>query len=212
MIPVLLDCLRTGEPSFQRDSLEFNFRRTLLEILQRIVSVEVRRDQVSAFTSSMLQLIRLDNEENGVLCCKIVIDLVRNHRSFTEETLKQFLSVLSESFNNVPLLVEETLSEDSPILDPNVVLPSIRSFKVLSELAMITIHLVQFMRQLVQNVLLETIEPHFHVLTIESPAQKKAREDYESSGRFWSGMAPTIKNPGAYSDFILAQVKVSLTG
>ncbi|KAF7789373.1 hypothetical protein EIP86_000317 [Pleurotus ostreatoroseus] len=208
MIPVLLDCLRSGEPAFQKESLEFNFRRTLLEILQRIVSIEVRRDQVSAFTSSMLQLIRTDNEENGVLCCKIVIDLVRNHRSFTEETVKQFLSVLSDAFNNVPVLVEETLSEDSRVLDPNVALPSIRSFKVLSELAMITIHLVQFMRPLVQNVLQETIEAHFHVLTIESPAQKKAREDYEAMGGFWSGMAPTIKNPTAYSDFIVAQVKI----
>ena len=37
MVPVLLEILRSGEPSFQRDSLEFSFRRVLLEILHRLL-------------------------------------------------------------------------------------------------------------------------------------------------------------------------------
>lgn len=210
MIPVLLDCLRSGEPSFQKDSLEFIFRRTLLEILHRIVAIEVRRDQVQPFIASMLHLLHSDNEEGGVICCKIVVDLVRTYRIFTEDLLKQVLQVLADSFRNMPLLIEETLSEDSPVMDPNVALPSTRSFKVLSELAMVMVHLVQFLRQMVQPLLLETVDSHFNILTLESPAQKAARENYEAMGGYWSGMAPTIQNAGAYSDFIHAQVKVGL--
>ena len=171
--------------------------------------IEVRRDQVQPFIASMLQLLRVDNEENGVICCKTIIDLVRNYRAFNEELLKQFIQILNESFHNMPLLIEETLSEDSPVMDSHAVLPSTRSFKVLSELAMVVVHLVQFMRQMVQPVLLETLDNHFSLLSLESPAQKKTREDYEAMGGHWSGMAPTIRNPGIYSDFILAQVKVS---
>jgi transformation/transcription domain-associated protein len=46
---------------------------------------------------------------------------------------------------------------------------------------------------------------------IESPAQKKAREDSEAMGEYWTGMAPTITNPQLYADFINAQIKVSVT-
>ena len=38
--------------------------------------------------------------------------------------------------------------------------------------------------------------------------EKKARENFEAMGGYWSGMAPTIKNDQAYTDFISAQIKV----
>ena len=36
----------------------------------------------------------------------------------------------------------------------------------------------------------------------------KAREEYEASGHLWAGMAPTIRNPGPYTDFLTSVVKV----
>jgi transformation/transcription domain-associated protein len=53
-----------------------------------------------------------------------------------------------------------------------------------------------------------TIAPAFEVLALEAPAQKQAREDYEAMGGIWAGMAPSIKNSSAYSDFIHTQIKV----
>ena len=208
MIPALLDCLRSGEPSFHRESLEWTFRRTLLEILHRITLIEVRREQVQPFIASMLHLLRVDNEDNGVLCCKTIIDLVRTYRTFNEELLKQFVQILNESFANMPGLIEETLSEESALVDPTIAFASMRSFKVMSELAMVIVHLVQFLRTMVQPVLFDNLESHFNFLNLESPAQKKAREDFEAMGGYWSGMAPTIRNSTVYADFILAQVKV----
>ena len=37
---------------------------------------------------------------------------------------------------------------------------------------------------------------------------EEAREEYEASGHLWAGMAPTIRNPGPYTDFLTSVVKV----
>lgn len=46
------------------------------------------------------------------------------------------------------------------------------------------------------------------MLLLESPAQKKAREDKEAMGGYWAGIAPTVVNTQVYTDFILSQIKV----
>lgn len=51
---------------------------------------------------------------------------------------------------------------------------------------------------------------NFEILALESPAQRKAREDCEAMGLYWGWMTPTTKNPQAYTDFIAAQIKVSM--
>ena len=209
MIPVLLEILRSGEPSFQKDSLEYSFRRVLLEILYRIPSNEIIRPQAIPLFQGMLHLLRHDNEENGITCCKTIVDLVRAFRSLTEELLSEFMTILHEIFRNIRGLVEEVLSENSPTLDPNVVFPSVRSFKVLAEMALVVVSFLQINRTMVFPVVQQTLPMNFEVLSIESPAQKKAREDHEAMGGFWAGMAPTVHNPQAYTDSISAQIKVS---
>lgn len=210
MIPVLLEILRSGEPSFQKDSLEYSFRRVLLEILHRIPSSEVIRPQAVPLFQGMLHLLRHDNEENGITCCKTMVDLVRSFRSLNEELLNEFMTILHEIFRNIRGLVEEVLSENSPTLDPNIVFPSVRSFKVLAEMALVVVSFLQINRTMVFPIVQQTLPMNFDVLSIESPAQKKAREDYEAMGGFWAGMAPTVRNSQAYTDFISAQIKVSV--
>ncbi|KII95163.1 hypothetical protein PLICRDRAFT_693420 [Plicaturopsis crispa FD-325 SS-3] len=208
MIPVLLEILRSGEASFQRDAPDYQFRRVLLEILHRIPYNEVVRPQSAALFNGMLYLLRHDNEENGVTCCKTIIDLVRSFRALTEELLADFLTILKDVLRNMKGLVEETLSEDSPVLDSNTVLPSMKSFKVLAEMGMVLVTFSQTHRTLVVPTIQETLSLNFDVLALESPAQKKAREDYEAMGGYWAGIAPTVKNTHAYSDFINAQIRM----
>ena len=39
-IPALLELLRSNEPAFQKDALEYQFRRVVVEILQRLAPTE----------------------------------------------------------------------------------------------------------------------------------------------------------------------------
>ncbi|KAG2141739.1 uncharacterized protein EDB93DRAFT_1329829 [Suillus bovinus] len=208
MIPVLLEILNTGEAAYHKDTMEYQFRRVLLEIIHRIPYGETIRPLALPLLGGMLHALRHDNEENGVTACKIIIDLLRSFRSLTEELVAEYMGILQDVFRNMRGLVLETLCEDSAVLDPNVVLPSIRSFKVLAEMGMVVVTFSQSHRPLVLHVIQATLCLNFEVLGLESPAQKKAREDHEAMGSYWSGMAPSIKNPQAYMDFITGQIKM----
>ncbi|EMD40733.1 hypothetical protein CERSUDRAFT_111311 [Gelatoporia subvermispora B] len=208
MIPVLLDILRSGEPSFNRESLEYQFRRCLLDILHRIPSGEVIRQQILSLFHGMLHLLRHDNEENGIICCKTIMDLFRTFRTLNEELLAEFMGILHALLQNVKGLVDELLSENSPLMDENILLPASRSFKVLSEMAIVVVAFLQMHRNMVQPVLQSTLPLTFEFVSLESPAQRKAREDYEAMGGFWAGMAPTVKNIQPYTDLIVAQTKM----
>jgi transformation/transcription domain-associated protein len=211
MIPVILEVLRSGKVSFQRETTEYDFRRVLLDILHRIPSGEAIRPQAMPLFQGMLYLLRHDNEENGVTCCKSIVDIVRTFKVLTEELVTEFMSILHEMFRNARALVQQVLSEDSPRLDPNTVMPSIRSFKVLAEMGMVVVSFIQSHRTMVSSAVQTSLPLNFEVLSLESPAQKKAREDYEAMGGIWSGIAPSIKNTQAYGDLIGAQIKVSVS-
>ena len=86
MIAVLLDVLRSGEPSFKKDSVEYQFRRVLIEIIHRIPSNEGMRPNTNNLMNTMLHLLKFDGEENGVTCVKIIIDIVRTLKTLSEET------------------------------------------------------------------------------------------------------------------------------
>ncbi|KAI0638186.1 atypical/PIKK/TRRAP protein kinase [Trametes polyzona] len=207
MIPVLLEVLRSGEPSFQKDSLEFQFRRSLLEILYRIPSVEPVRPQIVPLSLGLLHLLRHDNEDIGVTCCKMLGDLVRGTRTLSEEIFTEFSSILINLHDNLKQLTVEALSEDSPEMDANIPLPAIRSFKVATEMDLLLVPFLQFNRTLVLTQL-PTIIPHLlGFVEVQSPAQQKAREDAEAMGQNWAGMAPTIKNAQVYTDYVVAQLK-----
>ncbi|KAH7887705.1 hypothetical protein F5I97DRAFT_1804974 [Phlebopus sp. FC_14] len=208
MIPVLLEILRSGEPAHHKDTLEYQFRRVILEVLHRIPYNDAIRPLALPLLSGMLHILRHDNEENGVTSCKIIIDLLRSFRALTEDLVSEFMGILQDVFRNIKDLVEQTLSEDSVVLDLNVAMPSIRSFKVLAEMGMVVVTFSQSHRPLVVTMIQTTLGLNFEVLALEAPAQKKTREDYEAMGSYWSGMAPTMKNPHAYADFITAQIKM----
>ena len=210
LIPTLLELLRNGEPSFRKDSQEYQFRRVLVEILHRIPTSDATRPHLDDIFKHLFHLVRNDNEDNTSLACKTLIDLVRNYRCLTEERLGECTTLFLEALSHMSELCTRLLSEDSEIMDPNASLPALHSFKVMSELGLVMVMFTRAMRQMTPTVK-GTIDPTFSVIELVSPAQKKARDDYEAMDNVWAGMASTIQNPGAYSDFINAQIKARVS-
>lgn len=150
MLSVLLDVLRNGEPSLKKDSLEYQFRRVLVEIIHRLPPTEAMRPHTNNLMGTMLQVIRHDSEENAVTCIKTIIDIMRTLKALTEEHVREFLRIFQELLGNVPALIAEFLSESSSQIDPNVVFPGIRSFKVLSEAPIAVVMFTQVFKQFTQ--------------------------------------------------------------
>lgn len=208
MVPTLLDLLRSGEVAFHKDAREYHFRRVLIEILHRICSSEVVRPQAAILFKGMLYLLQNDNEENGVTCCKTLMDLTRAFRPLTDELVSELMVIFKTMARNMKQQVEDLLSDESSLMDEKILLPSVRSFKVLAEMCMVIIALAQNHRTMMVAPAQSSLYLNFEVLALESSTQKLARENYEAMGGFWAGMAPNMRNSHAYVDFLGAQIKV----
>lgn len=55
-------------------------RNTLLSYLQRLPHSEPFRQHENAVMELMIKLMKVENEENALLCVKIMIDGFRNHK------------------------------------------------------------------------------------------------------------------------------------
>ncbi|KAJ7602354.1 hypothetical protein DFH06DRAFT_1152845 [Mycena polygramma] len=136
----------------------------------------------------MIHVIRTDNEDNGVTCCKTLVDLIRNYRGKSAQNMTDFFAVFQESCCNMPELVTEVFF---PPLQLQLIQMSSCPSCVVSKDSL------RWDRSSV---------PSFEVIALESPAQRAAK--VETMGGFWSGMAPDIQNPTAYADFLSAQAKI----
>jgi transformation/transcription domain-associated protein len=208
MIPAFVEILRSGEPVFHKDSMDYQFRRVLLDILHRIPLNETMRAQSVTLVQGMLHIIRHDNEENGIASCKVIADILRTFRTLTEDLVVDSIATFQDALRNMKGVVDELLSETSTLPNSNTLLPAMRSFKVLAEMGMVVMHFSQAHRALMISNIQASLPLYFEVLAVESPAQKKAREDYEAMGNYWTGMASTILNTSAYTEFHNAQTKV----
>lgn len=208
MIPAVLDLLRSTEVSFQKDSIEHNFRRVLLEIVYRLPINDVIRPHAVPISNCMLNVIRHDNEENSVNACKILIDSLRAYRILSEDFLNEFMSIFQQFFPRFQTLAQQYLSEDSMQVDTNSLMPGSNSFKLFAEMSMTVMMFIQLHRVMCAPTVQVTMPLALEAVKIEAPAQKSTREQYEANGGHWSGMAPSIKNSQVYSDFVTAQVKV----
>lgn len=106
-------------------------RNLLIQILHRLPHVEALRPHAASLMSLLLTLLRLENEENAILCMKVIIDL---HRTYSRPPLPsatsqpanpeqpdptvqkiaasvdEFLEIVAELFKGMGLVVEDTFT------------------------------------------------------------------------------------------------------
>ncbi|KAF8195850.1 FAT domain-containing protein [Mycena galopus ATCC 62051] len=205
LIPAVLNLLRTVPIVANRTASEYSFRRVLVDIINRLPFGESVRPRVDEIFNCMIHVLQTDNEENGATCCKTLVDLIRTYRMSSLQNMETFFALFQATCANMPGLVTAVLSENSAPVNPDLILPSLRSFKVLVEMGQVMASFMQVQKEPTPDA---TLAPAFAIIALESPAQRAARENHEAMGGFWSGMAPTIQNPTAYSDFLSAQAKI----
>lgn len=143
MLTGLLDTLRTTEPSFKRDSMEFQFRRVLVEIIHRIPPSEAMRPQISSIIAGILSILKNDAEDNAVTCLKALHDILRVMKQIPDEQAVELVQIFLQMLRSMSGVVAEFLSEDSLPMDTNLVIVSSRSAKVLTELPFVLNFLLQ---------------------------------------------------------------------
>lgn len=103
-----------GEPDFKVSSHEHILRNQILEILHRLhhTSQEVEPYAVD-MVDLLIDLIRIEDEDNAVLCLKTVMDLERSQVKQTASKVQPFLDLIKEMFESMATVVRETFDTPS---------------------------------------------------------------------------------------------------
>ncbi|KAF8592382.1 hypothetical protein K439DRAFT_1323691 [Ramaria rubella] len=207
VLPAIIDILRAGEPAFRRDAPEHLYRHALVDTLHRLPLNEQLKVHAPTIMALVLHLLRRDNEENGVTCIKIIIDLNRSYRTSPEEHVTQFIEFVQDLYKNTKTLVNEYFDPGANIIDQQSLAPSMHSFKVLTECPIATVLLFQSHRNVVNPTVRTMLPLVIDFLVLEAKPQKRVHEEALASGELWMGVAPDMSNKGHFAEFVTSQVK-----
>jgi transformation/transcription domain-associated protein len=204
LFPVFYNHLRTGAPKFN-DSTEQKLRNVMLEILNRLPSNDLlkQNDRMRNLMRLAMFLLEVENEENAIICVRIIIELHKNFRPHLDGEVQAFLEIVQKFYSELPKTVKTIFNEaggaeiqgqaSSDPQKPSTSIRSTQSFKVLTECPIIVVLLFQLYPKFLQSNI-----PKFMPLVIQTLGLQAPKPTRES----------TLQYRIAFVDFIAAQVKV----
>ena len=70
----------------------------------------------------LMDLVRIENEDNAVLCMKTIMDFQRNYQKELADQVQPFLDLIQEMFSKMPQAVKDTF--DNPNTGPTPAVPA----------------------------------------------------------------------------------------
>ncbi|KIV86517.1 hypothetical protein, variant [Exophiala sideris] len=106
-----------GKPDFSPVSFEHVLRNQILEILHRLQHAPSEIEPYALeMVETLMELVRVENEDNAVLCLKTIMDLERHQPTATASKVQPFLDLIQEMFEMMEQVVRDTF--DSPVPHP----------------------------------------------------------------------------------------------
>ncbi|KAJ2731298.1 transcription-associated protein 1 [Coemansia sp. BCRC 34962] len=216
--PVIRDILLKTLPVFVGSAPEQKLRSTILEIIQRIPHSEIFRPIVLEVVTTLLSLVKIENEDNAVLCLKIIYELHRVYRQLLESMAAPFLELAAEIYRNADQMLKAMDTMDTPVPHPtpnaNLLSPSAMSpgpdvgdmsnknlgrattsLKVMTEIPIIMVSVIQANRRHADPFVTGILPLILHMLELNP---RSAAASYESASQHWRS---------AHVDLITAQSK-----
>ncbi|XP_034936834.1 transformation/transcription domain-associated protein [Chelonus insularis] len=110
IMKIFLKILQEGEPHFISEYNIQQVRKLILEMIHRLPTNEYLRPYVKQILSLMLKLLETENEENILVCLRIIIELHKQYRPTFNPEIQHFLqfvkSIYSELPKNLPKIFE----------------------------------------------------------------------------------------------------------
>ncbi|ODV96782.1 hypothetical protein PACTADRAFT_39977 [Pachysolen tannophilus NRRL Y-2460] len=232
LVPIFLNNLESVPITFMSSTHEHKLRNLILKIIHRSAMNDIFKPYANDILESLMKLLKTENEENGVLCMKIITSLHKSYKQDLGEKVGPFVDIIVEIYTNMPQVVEETFNNPnaqsqsqsqsqsqaqpaSPSLSPNdesqtkILAKSMHSFKTLAECPITMVSLYSSYRNLIQTSM-PTFLPHvIDILSLQAKPQQDARLAAEQKNERLISLTPAIKNRAAFCDFILGQVKAA---
>jgi len=69
----------------------------------------------------LMNLVRVENEENAVLCMKTIMDFQRSYKKTLADQVQPFLNLIQEMFGKMPQAVKDTFDNVGGLGMPSTV-------------------------------------------------------------------------------------------
>ncbi|KAG0427829.1 hypothetical protein HPB47_025165 [Ixodes persulcatus] len=99
---VFLRILQDGKPQFIAEHNMQQLRKLILEIIHRIPTNDHLRPYVKQVLSLMFELLKIENEENVLVCLRIIIELHKQFRPQFNPEIQQFLQFVKSIYKELP--------------------------------------------------------------------------------------------------------------
>uniref|UniRef100_A0A8D2JJ48 Transformation/transcription domain associated protein n=1 Tax=Varanus komodoensis TaxID=61221 RepID=A0A8D2JJ48_VARKO len=222
IIPRFLTFLQDGEVQFLQEKPAQQLRKLVLEIIHRIPTNEHLRPHTKNILSVMFRFLETENEENVLICLRIIIELHKQFRPPITQEIHHFLDFVKQIYKELPKVVNRYFENPQVIPDNTVPTPEMvgmittivvkvnpdrddsetrthsliprgsLSLKVLAELPIIVVLMYQLYKLNIHNVVAEFVPLIMNTIIIQVSTQARQHKLY---------------NKELYADFIAAQIK-----
>ncbi|XP_071811547.1 transformation/transcription domain-associated protein-like isoform X3 [Apostichopus japonicus] len=110
-VPLFLKVLSDEKPQFIAESHLQLLRKLILELLHRMPNNETLGTNVQPILELMFQLIETENEENVLVCLRVIIELHKQYRPHMLPEILKFLQFVKQAYKDIPHNVRSFLPE-----------------------------------------------------------------------------------------------------
>ncbi|KAG0664554.1 transcription-associated protein 1 [Maudiozyma exigua] len=107
IVPILLTNLNEIPISLNKTSTEHKLRYFILDILNRFLMAQASDEDVHKILDTLLKILPEENEENGVLCMRILTVLFKSYKNILQEKVEQFITIIIQFYKNASELVKK---------------------------------------------------------------------------------------------------------
>ncbi|OQR70315.1 Transformation/transcription domain-associated protein-like [Tropilaelaps mercedesae] len=114
-MPLFIRVLQEGEAQFIAEHSMQITRKLVLEIIHRLPTNEHLRPYVKPVLSVMFKLLEVENEDNVLVCLRVIIELHKQYRPPFNPEIQNFLSFVKNIYRELPNQLEKIFEprEDS---------------------------------------------------------------------------------------------------
>lgn len=220
MVPIFMQKLKDVPIAFNSSSPEHKLRNLVLEIIHRSIMTETFQPYAEEILVTLTGVMVEENEDNGVLCMKIITSLHKAYKATLQDKVEPFVEIINQVYDNMDETVKTVFAEQEQMeenenepfaedTNSKTLHRAMHSFKTLAECPITMVSLYSSYKTMVQTSLPLFLPKIVHILLLQVEQQKEFREKQLKTASSVTAILPEITNRQAYSDFILGQVKAA---
>ena len=125
LIKNFLQVLQHGEPKFLAENCAQQVRKLILEMIYRLPTNDYLKLYYMDVLKIALNLLKTDNEENALICLKIILELRRQFRPPFNQEVPEFLQFVKSIFielpKNLPKIFTPKLPLEESVLSKQII-------------------------------------------------------------------------------------------